>query len=197
MAHSDHGHPSVWSSGPIVPIAIKKKRREGCLRCAFPEAPPPLTRMKKKQKEEKAMIRTAMSLPGLPILVPLVRGSSGRSHPSFPLAIPERRTRRIKRLALPDRRPFQAREQFADNVNSDPDVAHGDSQLYPIGRGVETSHPKYSRISLEQFADNVNSHPTLLRHGNPNADPNRPRGRGKIPGSQRSASQVINHRTIS
>ena len=55
------------SSGPTVPIAIKKKRREGCLRRAFPKAPPPLTRMKKKQKEEKAMIRTAMSLPGLPI----------------------------------------------------------------------------------------------------------------------------------
>ena len=40
MAHSDRGHPSVSSSGPTVPIAIKKKRREGCLRRAFPEAPP-------------------------------------------------------------------------------------------------------------------------------------------------------------
>ena len=54
--------------------------------------------------------------------------SSGRSRPSFPLAIPERRTRRMKRSAPPDRRPFQAREQFADNVNSHPDIAHGDSQ---------------------------------------------------------------------
>ena len=25
MAHSDRGHPSVWSPGPAVPIAIKKK----------------------------------------------------------------------------------------------------------------------------------------------------------------------------
>ena len=74
MAHSDRGHPSVWSSGPTVPIAIKKKRREGCLRRAFPN---PLTRMKKKkQKEEKAMIRTAMSLPGLSILVPRTVGSA-------------------------------------------------------------------------------------------------------------------------
>ena len=54
--------------------------------------------------------------------------SSSRSRLSFPLAIPERRTRRIKRSAPLDRRPFQAREQFADNVNSHPDVAHGDSQ---------------------------------------------------------------------
>ena len=54
--------------------------------------------------------------------------SSSRSRLSFPLAIPERRTRQIKRLAPPDRRPFQAREQFGDNVNSHPDVAHGDSQ---------------------------------------------------------------------
>ena len=53
MAHYDRGHPSVSSSGPAVPIAIKKKRREGCLRRAFPEAPPPLTRMKKNQKEEE------------------------------------------------------------------------------------------------------------------------------------------------
>ena len=63
MAHSDRGHLSVLSSGPAVSIAIKKERREGCLRHAFPEAPPPLTRMKKKQKEEKAMIRTSHSLP--------------------------------------------------------------------------------------------------------------------------------------
>ena len=81
MAHSDRGHPSVWSLGPTVPIAIKKKRREGCLRHAFPEAPPPLTRMKKKQEEEKAMTRTAMSLPGLPILVP---GRPGRPSHSLP-----------------------------------------------------------------------------------------------------------------
>ena len=53
MAHSDRGHPSVSSSGPAVPIAIKKKRRVGCLRRAFPEAPPPLTRMKKNQKEDE------------------------------------------------------------------------------------------------------------------------------------------------
>ena len=53
MAHSDRGHPSVSSSGPAVPIVIKKKRWEGCLRRAFPEAPPPLTRMKKNQKEEE------------------------------------------------------------------------------------------------------------------------------------------------
>ena len=118
-------------------------------------------------------------------------------YPPAPLAIPERRTRRIKRLAPPDRRPFQARGQFADDVNSHPDVAHGDSQPHPIGRGVKTSHPTYSRIPLEQFAENVNSHPTLLGHGNPHADPNRQSGRGKILGSQRSASQVINHRTIS
>ena len=59
MAHSDRGHPSVWSPGPTVPIA-----------------PPPLTRMKKKQEEEKGMIRTAMSLPGLPILVPRTAGSA-------------------------------------------------------------------------------------------------------------------------
>ena len=124
--------------------------------------------------------------------------SSGRPHPSFPLAIPERRTWRIKRLALLDRRPFQARvPQFADNVNSHPDVAHGDSQPHPIGRGVETSHPTYSHIPLDQFADNVNSHPTPLGHGDPHTNPNRQRGKGKIPGSQRSASQVINHRTIS
>ena len=74
MAHSDRGHPSVWSPGPTVPIAIKKERREGCLRHAFPEAPLPLTRMKKKQEEEKAMTRTAMSLPGL--LVPRTAGSA-------------------------------------------------------------------------------------------------------------------------
>ena len=30
MALSDGGHPSVSSSGPAVPIVIKKKRREGC-----------------------------------------------------------------------------------------------------------------------------------------------------------------------
>ena len=53
MAHSDRGHPSVSSSGPAVPIAIKKKRLEGCLRRAFPEAPPPLKRMKKNQIEEE------------------------------------------------------------------------------------------------------------------------------------------------
>ena len=53
MAHSDRGHPSVSSSGPAVLIAIKKKRQEGCLRRAFPEAPPPLKRMKKNQKEEE------------------------------------------------------------------------------------------------------------------------------------------------
>ena len=53
MANSDRGHHSVSSSGPAVPIAIKKKRREGCLRRAFPEAPPPLTRMKKNQIEEE------------------------------------------------------------------------------------------------------------------------------------------------
>ena len=49
MAHSDREHPSVSSSGPAVPIAIKKK---------------------------KAMIRTAMSLPGLQILVPRTIGSA-------------------------------------------------------------------------------------------------------------------------
>ena len=67
--------------------------------------------------------------------------SSDRPHPSFPWTIPERRTRRIKRLTPPDRRQFQARvPQFADNVNSHPDVARGDSQPHPIGRGVKTSH---------------------------------------------------------
>ena len=79
MAHSDRGHPSVSSSGPAVPIAIKKKRREGCLRRAFPEASPPLTRIKRSRKKKKAMIRTAMSLPGLPILVP----RTVRSAPPF------------------------------------------------------------------------------------------------------------------
>ena len=53
MAHSDRGQPSVSSSGPAVPIAIKKKRREGCLPRALPKAPPPLTWMKKNQKEEE------------------------------------------------------------------------------------------------------------------------------------------------
>ena len=52
MELSDRGHPSVSSSGPTVPIVIKK-RAGGCLRHAFPEAPPPLTRMKKNQKEEE------------------------------------------------------------------------------------------------------------------------------------------------
>ena len=51
--------------------------------------------------------------------------------------------------------------------------------------------------SGSQFADNVNLHPTPLGHGDPHTDPNRQRGRGKIPRSQRPASQVINHRTIS
>ena len=49
--------------------------QEGCLRRAFPEAPPPLTRMKKNQKEEEGD-GTAMSLPGLQILVPRTIGSA-------------------------------------------------------------------------------------------------------------------------
>ena len=48
-----------------------------------------------------------------------------------------------------------------------------------------------------QFADNVNSHPVSLSHGDSHQDPDRPRGEGKIPGPQRLASQVMNHRTIS
>ena len=124
--------------------------------------------------------------------------SSGRSRPSFPLAIPERRTRQIKRSSPPDRRSLQMRlEQFADNVNSHPTPLKATHSPYPIGRGIETSHPTYSQIRLEQFADNVNSHPTPLGHGDPHADPKYQKGRGKIPRSQRSASRVINHRTIS
>ena len=49
MAHSDRGHPP--SSGPPDPLswfAIKQKR-EGCLRRAFPETPPPLKRIKRKK----------------------------------------------------------------------------------------------------------------------------------------------------
>ena len=80
-------------------------------------------------------------------------------HPSFPWKIPERRTRRIKRLVPTDHRLFQA--------------------------------------GVPQLADNVNSHPTSLGHGDPHQDPDRQRGKGKIPGSQRPASQAINHRTTS
>ena len=75
MAHSDRGHPSVWSPGPDVPIAIKKKAG-GLSPPRVPRGPPPLTRMKKNQEEEKAMTGTAMSLPGLPILVPRTAGSA-------------------------------------------------------------------------------------------------------------------------
>ena len=115
-----------------------------------------------------------------------------RSGPSSP----ERRTRQIKRSAPPDRRPFQAREQFADNVNSHPDIAHGDSQ--PVSNWSRDRN-KSSNLQpfLEQFADNVNSHPTPLGHGDPHANPKYQRGRGKIPRSHRSASRVINHHTIS
>ena len=66
MAHSERGHPSISSSGPAVPIAIKKKRREGCLRRAFPEAPPPLTRMKKNQIEKEGDDTNSNVSAGLP-----------------------------------------------------------------------------------------------------------------------------------
>ena len=79
MAHSDRGHPSGSSSGPAVPIAIKKKRREGCLRRAFPEAPPPLTRMKKNQKEEEGDEKNSNVSAGPPD--PRPPGRSGRPPP--------------------------------------------------------------------------------------------------------------------
>ena len=78
-----------------------------------------------------------------------------------------------------------------------PYAAQGDSQPVSNWSRDRTGHPTYSQIRLEQFADNVNSHPTSLGHGDPHADPKYQTGRGKIPRSQRSASQVINHRTIS
>ena len=78
-----------------------------------------------------------------------------------------------------------------------PYAAQGDSQSVSNWSRDRTGHPTYSQIRLEQFADNVNSHPTSFGHGDPHADPKYLRGRGKIPRSQRSASRVINHRTIS
>ena len=76
-------------------------------------------------------------------------------------------------------------------------AAQGDSQPVSNWSRDRTGHPTYSQICLEQFADNVNSHPTSLGHGDPHTDPKYQKGRGKIPRSQRSASRVINHRTIS
>ena len=50
MAHSDRGHPSIRSPGPVV-LVCHKAKAEGSLRHAFLEAPPPLTRMKRKKEK--------------------------------------------------------------------------------------------------------------------------------------------------
>ena len=131
MALSDRGHPSVSSSGPAVPIVIKKKRREGCLRRAFPEAPPPLTRMKKNQKEEGDDTNSNF-LPGLQILVPRTIGSAPptlfhrklrQTIPWIPFLVP--------RLRLQSRMPLDVRAWFLSGEDET-------AVLFPTDLG---SHP--------------------------------------------------------
>ena len=72
-----------------------------------------------------------------------------------------------------------------------------DSKARPPHRWPRKSSTTEPYPEGSQFADNVNSHPASLGHGDSHQDPDRQRGEGKIPGLQRLASQVMNHRTIS
>ena len=129
------------------------------------------------------------------------RGSRGEDETAVPCSTdpwsqPPNRTSLSTSFKIHSR-VYRIYHKFADNVNSHPTPLKATHSPYPIGRGIKTSHPTYSRFRLEQFADNVNSHPTPLGHGDPHTDPKYQKGRGKIPRSQRSASRVINHRMIS